>query len=235
VPVVERALAFETPKPHHTANLAENAGCVRYLCLATAVSKTFGGWGAIRWQLCPGAGAESRPCRANLVYADDLDRPAPRAFEPMACLAGSAKRRNCHQRCGCRHSKPPSDPSIPTPQGTVPYGLELMSPRLAAGHAVRLGKASPCQTGPIESQPWLTGHESMSWNGPNLKTLLEKNASRKYTAAKLWPICRKLLPISQAKPHGTGHSLPAVNCRANQLIDWIHGSPRKTRGHRHQS
>jgi predicted transcriptional regulator/DNA-binding XRE family transcriptional regulator len=112
--------AFETPN-RIIRQLAETPDGVRYLCLATAVSKPSGGWRDPVQSYALALGCELAHA-GELVYADDLDIARAEAFEPIGVSCRICERRNCHQR-----AVPPLKRRLvvdPNTRRAVPYGLE---------------------------------------------------------------------------------------------------------------
>ena len=112
--------AFETPN-RIIRQLAETPDGVRYLCLATAVTKPSGGWRDPVQSYALALGCEVTHA-GELVYADDLDIARDRAFEPIGVSCRICERRDCHQR-----AVPPLKRRLvvdPNTRKTVPYGLE---------------------------------------------------------------------------------------------------------------
>ncbi|WP_422372480.1 helix-turn-helix domain-containing protein [Hoeflea sp.] len=112
--------AFETPN-RIVRQLAETPDGVRYLCLATAVSKPSGGWRDPVQAYALALGCEVAHA-GELVYADDLDLGRSEAFEPIGVSCRICERRDCHQR-----AVPPLKRRLlvdPNTRSTIPYGLE---------------------------------------------------------------------------------------------------------------
>ncbi|MEQ8481138.1 MAG: short-chain fatty acyl-CoA regulator family protein [Hoeflea sp.] len=112
--------AFETPN-RIVRQLAETPDGVRYLCLATAVSKPSGGWREPVQSYALALGCEVAHA-GELVYADDLDLGRSEAFEPIGVSCRICERRDCHQR-----AVPPLKRRLlvdPNTRRTIPYGLE---------------------------------------------------------------------------------------------------------------
>lgn len=112
--------AFETPN-RIVRQLAETPDGVRYLCLATAVSKPSGGWRDPVQSHALALGCEVAHA-GELVYADDLDLGRSEAFEPIGVSCRICERRDCHQR-----AVPPLKRRLlvdPNMRRTIPYGLE---------------------------------------------------------------------------------------------------------------
>ncbi|MDA7965126.1 helix-turn-helix transcriptional regulator [Ruegeria sp.] len=109
--------AFETPG-HFLRQLAETPDGIRYISLATDVSKSGGSYGAPVRRYAIALGCEVRHAAA-LVYADTLDITNASAFEPIGISCRICERQTCHQR-----SVPPLERrlSINTnTRGTLPY------------------------------------------------------------------------------------------------------------------
>src|SRR5690606_28611178 len=112
--------AFETPN-RIIRQLAETPDGVRYLCLATAVSKPAGGWRDPVQSYALALGCEVAHA-GELVYADDLDIARARPFEPIGVSCRICERRDCHQR-----AVPPVKRRLvvdANTRNTVPCGLE---------------------------------------------------------------------------------------------------------------
>jgi predicted transcriptional regulator len=112
--------AFETPN-RIIRQLAETPDGVRYLCLATAVSKPSGGWRDPVQSYALALGCEVAHA-GELVYADDLDVARAEAFEPIGVSCRICERRECHQR-----AVPPLKRRLvvdPDRRKPVPYELE---------------------------------------------------------------------------------------------------------------
>ncbi|MEQ8308914.1 MAG: short-chain fatty acyl-CoA regulator family protein [Hoeflea sp.] len=112
--------AFETPN-RIVRQLAETPDGVRYLCLATAVSKPSGGWREPVQSYALALGCEVAHA-GELVYANDLDLGRSEAFEPIGVSCRICERRDCHQR-----AVPPLKRRLlvdPNTRSTIPYGLE---------------------------------------------------------------------------------------------------------------
>jgi len=112
--------AFETPN-RIIRQLAETPDGVRYLCLATAVTKPSGGWRDPVQSHALALGCEVTHA-GELVYADDLDIARANAFEPIGVSCRICERRDCHQR-----AVPPLKRRLIVDlntRKTVPYGLE---------------------------------------------------------------------------------------------------------------
>jgi predicted transcriptional regulator/transcriptional regulator with XRE-family HTH domain len=101
--------------------LAETPDGVRYLCLATAVSKPSGGFRDPVQRYALAFGCEIRHAGA-LVYADDLDLASDTAFEPIGISCRICERSDCHQR-----AVPPLKRKLsvdPNHRDTIPYSFE---------------------------------------------------------------------------------------------------------------
>ena len=112
--------AFETPN-RIIRQLAETPDGVRYLCLATAVSKRSGGFRDPVQRYALALGCEITHA-GELVYADDLDLAREQAFEPIGISCRICERRNCHQR-----AVPPLKRRLdvdPNRRDTIPYAFE---------------------------------------------------------------------------------------------------------------
>ncbi|OCW56485.1 helix-turn-helix domain-containing protein [Hoeflea olei] len=112
--------AFETPN-RIIRQLAETPDGVRYLCLATAVSKPSGGWHDPVQTYALALGCEVAHA-GELVYADDLDIARAEAFEPIGVSCRICERRDCHQR-----AVPPLKRRLvvdPNTRKAVPYDVE---------------------------------------------------------------------------------------------------------------
>ena len=112
--------AFETPN-RIIRQLAETPDGVRYLCLATAVTKPSGGWRDPVQVHALALGCEVTHA-GELVYADDLDIARDRAFEPIGVSCRICERRDCHQR-----AVPPLKRRLivdVNTRRTVPYDVE---------------------------------------------------------------------------------------------------------------
>lgn len=88
--------AFETPN-RIIRQLAETPDGMRYLCLATAITKPSGGWRDPVQTYALALGCEIAHA-TELVYADDLDLARAEAFEPIGVSCRICERRDCHQR-----------------------------------------------------------------------------------------------------------------------------------------
>ncbi|WP_424831153.1 helix-turn-helix domain-containing protein [Ruegeria sp.] len=109
--------AFETPG-HFLRQLAETPDGVRYISLATDVSKSGGSFGAPVRRYAIALGCEVRHAQA-LVYADNLDINNASAFEPIGISCRICERQTCHQR-----SVPPLERRLSIDahkRGTLPY------------------------------------------------------------------------------------------------------------------
>ncbi|MFZ2102674.1 MAG: short-chain fatty acyl-CoA regulator family protein [Oricola sp.] len=112
--------AFETPN-RIVRQLAETPDGIRYLCLATTVSKPGGGFRKPVQRYALALGCEVRHS-AELVYADDLDTLRDEAFEPIGISCRICERKDCHQR-----AVPPLKHRLfvdETARDTVPYRFE---------------------------------------------------------------------------------------------------------------
>lgn len=112
--------AFETPN-RIIRQLAETPDGIRYLCLATTVSKPGGGFREPVQRYALALGCELRHA-GELVYADDLDIARDEAFEPIGISCRICDRHNCHQR-----AVPPLKHKLTVDEqarDTVPYGFE---------------------------------------------------------------------------------------------------------------
>jgi len=110
-------MAFETPG-RFLRQLAETPDGRRYFCLARAVSKQGGHWGAPTRRYAIGLGCEVNHAGA-LVYADNMDTTNPQAFEPIGISCRICERVNCHQR-----SVPPLERQLdvdPNVREVLPY------------------------------------------------------------------------------------------------------------------
>ena len=112
--------AFETPN-RIIRQLAETPDGIRYLCLATTVSKPGGGFRrpVQRYALALGCEVRHAP---ELVYADDLDIARDEAFEPIGISCRICERKDCHQR-----AVPPLKHALTVDErarDTVPYRFE---------------------------------------------------------------------------------------------------------------
>ena len=112
--------AFETPN-RIIRQLSETPDGVRYLCLATAITKPSGGFRDPVQTFAIALGCEVVHA-GELVYADDLDPTRAEAFEPIGVSCRICERPACHQR-----AVPPLKRRLLVDvnrRGTVPYGLE---------------------------------------------------------------------------------------------------------------
>ena len=112
--------AFETPG-RFLRQLAETPDGVRYFCLARDVSKSGGSFQAPVRRYAIGLGCEVQHAPA-LVYAQDMDISAARAFEPIGISCRICERTNCHQR-----SVPPLERELRVNhdrRGVLPYEIE---------------------------------------------------------------------------------------------------------------
>ncbi|MCY6380136.1 helix-turn-helix domain-containing protein [Hoeflea prorocentri] len=101
--------------------LAETPDGVRYLCLATAISKPSGGFRDPVQRYALAFGCEIRHAGA-LVYADDLDLASDQAFEPIGISCRICERTDCHQR-----AVPPLKRKLtvdPNSRDTIPYSFD---------------------------------------------------------------------------------------------------------------
>ncbi|WP_370321451.1 short-chain fatty acyl-CoA regulator family protein [Oricola sp.] len=112
--------AFETPN-RIIRQLAETPDGIRYLCLATTVTKPGGGYRAPVQRYALALGCEVRHV-PELVYADDLDTVQDEAFEPIGISCRICERQACHQR-----AVPPLKHKLTVDEqarDTVPYGFD---------------------------------------------------------------------------------------------------------------
>ncbi|MEM7614159.1 MAG: short-chain fatty acyl-CoA regulator family protein, partial [Pseudomonadota bacterium] len=112
--------AFEAPG-RFLRQLAETPDGLRYFCLARDVSKPGPGFHAPVRRYAIGLGCEVAHAD-QLVYADDLDITADRAFEPIGISCRICERVDCHQR-----AVPPMDRDIRIQahgRGVLPYELD---------------------------------------------------------------------------------------------------------------
>ncbi|WP_193176893.1 helix-turn-helix domain-containing protein [Oricola nitratireducens] len=112
--------AFETPN-RIIRQLAETPDGIRYLCLATTVSKPGGGFRRPVQRYALALGCEVRHA-GELVYADDLDIARNEAFEPIGISCRICERKDCHQR-----AVPPLKHKLfvdETARDTVPFSFE---------------------------------------------------------------------------------------------------------------
>ncbi|MEM9104209.1 MAG: short-chain fatty acyl-CoA regulator family protein [Pseudomonadota bacterium] len=101
--------------------LAETPDGVRYLCLATAVSKPSGGFRDPVQRYALAFGCEIKHAAA-MVYADDLDLASDKAFAPIGISCRICERSDCHQR-----AVPPLKRKLsvnPNHRDTIPYSFE---------------------------------------------------------------------------------------------------------------
>jgi hypothetical protein len=101
--------------------LAETPDGVRYLCLATEVSKASGGYRDPVQRYALAVGCEIKHAGA-LVYADDLDIKGDAAFEPIGISCRICERSDCHQR-----ALPPLKRKLSVDhnaRNTIPYTFE---------------------------------------------------------------------------------------------------------------
>jgi len=112
--------AFETPN-RIIRQLAETPDGIRYLCLATTVSKPGGGFRSPVQRYALALGCEVRHA-PELVYADDLDTVHDEAFEPIGISCRICERNDCHQR-----AVPPLKHALTVDEkarDTVPYRFD---------------------------------------------------------------------------------------------------------------
>ncbi|TWG53729.1 MULTISPECIES: XRE family transcriptional regulator [unclassified Aminobacter] len=112
--------AFEQPG-RIIRQLAETPDGVRYLCLATEISKGGGGFRAPQRRYAIAVGCEVTHAR-DFVYADDLDIDNRAAFDPIGISCRICERVNCTQR-----AVPPLKRRLvvdPNVRGAVPYRLD---------------------------------------------------------------------------------------------------------------
>ncbi|MER9586654.1 short-chain fatty acyl-CoA regulator family protein [Mesorhizobium sp. M0276] len=88
--------AFETPG-RMNCQLAETPDGVRYLSIATEITKADGGFGTPRRRYAIALGCEISDA-GNFVYADRLDFANSAAFEPIGVSCRICERKNCIQR-----------------------------------------------------------------------------------------------------------------------------------------
>lgn len=88
--------AFETPD-RIIRQLAETPDGTRYLCVATELSKSGGGFNAPRRRYAIALGCEVAYAD-NFVYADNLDLGNRAAFDPIGISCRICERANCPQR-----------------------------------------------------------------------------------------------------------------------------------------
>ncbi|MEX3009773.1 short-chain fatty acyl-CoA regulator family protein [Hoeflea sp. TYP-13] len=101
--------------------LAETPDGVRYLCLATAVTKPSGGFRDPVQRYALAFGCEIKHAGA-LIYADDLDLASDTAFEPIGISCRICERSDCHQR-----AVPPLKRKLsvdPNSRDTIPYSFD---------------------------------------------------------------------------------------------------------------
>jgi len=111
--------AFETPD-RILRQLASTPDGVRYLCLATTVTKQRYGFGRPTQRYALALGCEISHA-SNLVYADGLDTGCAQAFEPIGVSCRICERTSCHQR-----AIPPLKRDLlvnENARGTLPYRL----------------------------------------------------------------------------------------------------------------
>lgn len=112
--------AFETPG-RIIRQLAETPDGVRYLCLATEVSKGGRGFRAAQRRYAIAVGCEVTHAR-DFVYADDLDLDNRAAFDPIGISCRICERASCAQR-----AMPPLKRRLVIDRnlrGPVPYRLD---------------------------------------------------------------------------------------------------------------
>lgn len=112
--------AFETPG-RIIRQLAETPDGVRYLCLATDVTKHGGGWRAPTRRYAIGVGCEVKHA-SEIVYGEGLDLSEDAAYEPIGVSCRICERAGCHQR-----SVPPVEKSLKVDHNrreVVPYSLD---------------------------------------------------------------------------------------------------------------
>ncbi|SIQ66215.1 hypothetical protein SAMN05880590_10695 [Rhizobium sp. RU35A] len=88
--------AFEMPG-RIIRQLAETPDGVRYLCLATQITKGSGGFRAVQPRYALALGCEISDA-GSFVYADDLDLDNRAAFEPIGISCRICERHTCPQR-----------------------------------------------------------------------------------------------------------------------------------------
>lgn len=101
--------------------LAETPDRVRYLCLATEVTKASGGFHDPVQRYALAVGCEIKHA-GSLVYADDLDLEGDAAFEPIGISCRICERTDCHQR-----AIPPLKRKLSVDHNardTIPYSFE---------------------------------------------------------------------------------------------------------------
>ena len=112
--------AFETPG-RIIRQLAETPDGVRYLCLATEISKGGGGFRAPQRRYAIAVGCEVTHA-GDFVYADDLDIANRAGFDPIGISCRICERPNCAQR-----AVPPLKRRLVVDhnhRGAVPYRLD---------------------------------------------------------------------------------------------------------------
>ena len=77
--------------------LAETPDGVKYLCLATEITKSSGGYHDPVQRYALAVGCEIKHA-GSLVYADDLDLAGETTFEPIGISCRICERTSCHQR-----------------------------------------------------------------------------------------------------------------------------------------
>ncbi|MDG3577959.1 XRE family transcriptional regulator [Rhizobium sp. YJ-22] len=111
--------AFESPG-RMIRQLAETPDGVRYLCLATQITKGSGGFGAPRPHYAIALGCEISYAD-SFVYADDLDLSNRAAFDPIGISCRICERMNCASR-----AVPPLKHKLTidhTLRGALPYRI----------------------------------------------------------------------------------------------------------------
>jgi len=111
--------AFETPG-HFIRQLTETPDGVRYLSIATELTKSGGGFNAPRRRYAIALGCEIAYANA-FVYADKLDMTSRAAFDPIGISCRICERTACAQR-----AVPPLKRKIVVPahsRGAVPYDI----------------------------------------------------------------------------------------------------------------
>jgi len=111
--------AFETPN-RIIRQLACTPDGVRYLCLATTITKRIGGFADPVQRYALAIGCERRHA-ADVVYADGLDTLRDAAFEPIGVSCRTCERHDCHQR-----ALPPLRRGLKidaSDRGALPYAL----------------------------------------------------------------------------------------------------------------
>ena len=111
--------AFEAPNAI-IRQIAETPDGVRYLCLATAITKRGGGFRDPAQHFALALGCELEHAD-QLVYSDDLDIRSERALEPIGVSCRICERTTCHQR-----AVPPLKRRIdvdPDRRATIPYRI----------------------------------------------------------------------------------------------------------------